>query len=279
MAIVGLGNWGSSLAQGCVEAGIPLREVVVRSRPSRSAQLPLTRFEDARFDARLIWICVRDGEIADVAKRIASRRPLDGQIVAHSSGALNVKALAPAKRAGADVASLAPVMSFPTRLPVPLRRVLFAVEAEQPIQRRLYSLLRKLGGQPFAVKSSKKPLYHAAATMASPLLVSELSAAMAMARLAGLSPLAARQWLAALAQATVQNVFSRGEEKSFSGAFARGDVATIQLHLQALAEHPILAGVYRSLARHAVDSLPVQKKRELEHLLTESHHETLDERY
>jgi predicted short-subunit dehydrogenase-like oxidoreductase (DUF2520 family) len=158
-------------------------------------------------------------------------------------------------------------MSFPTRTPVSLKGVLFAVEAEATARRQLYALVRKLGGQPFAVESSRKPLYHAAATLASPLLVSELSAAMATARLAGLSAQEAKQWLAALAQTTVNNVFSRGEEKSFSGAFARGDVATIQLHLQALAEHPILEGIYRSLAMHAVESLPIQNEKELRSLL------------
>jgi predicted short-subunit dehydrogenase-like oxidoreductase (DUF2520 family) len=268
VSIVGLGNWGSSLAQACLDAGIPVREAVVRSRVSRIAKLPLIRFEEARFDARIIWLCVRDGEIEHTVKDIvARRRRLAGQIVVHSSGALSVKMLSEARRAGATVASLAPVMSFPTRVPVSLDGVLFAVEATQSTRQALHALVRKLGGRPFAVESGKKPLYHAAATMASPLLVSELSAAMATARLAGLSTQEAKQWLAALAQATVNNLFSRGEEESFSGAFARGDIATIQLHLQALAKHPILAGVYRSLAMYAVDSLPVQRSKELKAVL------------
>lgn len=276
VTIVGLGNWGSSLAQACVAAGVPLREVVVRRRaPRLRSRLPVVRFEDAVFDARIIWLCVRDGEIAETAKQIvARRRNLDGQIVIHSSGALNVKAIAAAKRAGAQVASLPPVMSFPTRTPVSLKGVLFALETEteaEPATRRLLnSLVRKLGGQPFPVESSKKPLYHAAATMASPLLVSELSAAMATARLAGLSPADARRWVGVLAQASVHNVFTRGPEKSFSGPFARGDVATIRLHLQALAKHPMLAGIYRSLARHAVETLPVHRRGELKALLKET---------
>jgi predicted short-subunit dehydrogenase-like oxidoreductase (DUF2520 family) len=269
VAIVGLGNWGSSLAHACVEKNIALREVVVRSRRPRGSQLPIVGFEEAAFDARVIWLCVRDGEIAEVARRIVLQRGhMKGQILLHSSGALSVKELAVAKRAGAQVASLAPVMSFPTRTTVSLQGVLFAVEAEASTRPQLHALVRRLGGKPFVVASRKKPLYHAAATMASPLLVSELSAAMAMAQLAGLSPQEAKRWLEALAQATLNNVFSRGAEKSFSGAFARGDTATIHLHLQALAAHPILAGIYHSLARYAVESLPVQKRKELQALLT-----------
>jgi glycerol-3-phosphate dehydrogenase len=32
VAIIGLGNWGTSLAAALTQAGIPLREVVVRRR-------------------------------------------------------------------------------------------------------------------------------------------------------------------------------------------------------------------------------------------------------
>ena len=267
IAIVGLGNWGTSLAHASLASGIALREVVVRSvRPSFG--LPQVKFKNAAFDAQILWLCVRDAEIPDVAESIVARRGrLDEQIVVHSSGALSVDALAAAKRAGAQVASSAPVMSFPTRTPVSLTGVLFAVEAEPAIRGRLHTLVRKLGGKPFSVASSRKPMYHAAATLASPLLVSELSAAMATARLAGLSEADARRWIAALAQATMRNMFERGARKSFSGAFARGDVETIRLHLKALAPHPILAEIYRSLATHGIEVLPVKRREALRSLL------------
>ncbi|WP_158751190.1 Rossmann-like and DUF2520 domain-containing protein [Acidobacterium sp. S8] len=268
LTIVGLGNWGSSLAHACLAADIPLSEVVTRASRRLRLQVPQVTFENAAFDAKILWLCVRDAEIASVAERIVERRgSLRRQIVVHSSGALNVKALDAAKRAGAQVASIAPVMSFPTRIPVPLSGVFFAVEAGPEIHVSLNHLVRKLGGEPFAVESKKKPMYHAAATLASPLLVSEISAAMAAARLAGLSERHAKRWVESLAQASMRNVFARGEKNSFSGAFARGDLETIRLHLQTLQQHPILAEVYRSLARHAVETLPVKRRPELQSLL------------
>jgi predicted short-subunit dehydrogenase-like oxidoreductase (DUF2520 family) len=267
IALIGPGNWGASLLAALRQAGFSVREVVAKKR-----RRGVVAFEDATFDAQILWMCVPDGAIADVATRIVSRRheqgkTLRGQLVVHSSGALTVEALAAVRKAGAQVASVHPVMSFPTRKVVGLRGVLFGVEAQPKIRRSLYVLIRKLGGQPFAVQSAKKALYHAAGTLASPLLVSELSAAMGTARLAGLSQNEARQWVGALAQATVRNVFERGETLSFSGPFARGDVATITLHLRALAVHPIVAEIYRSLALHAVNVLPVERRRELRSLL------------
>jgi predicted short-subunit dehydrogenase-like oxidoreductase (DUF2520 family) len=236
-----------------------VREVVSRTRRSG-----VVRLGEAQLNAQILWLCVPDGAIADVAAAIVQRRrDLHGQLVVHSSGALTVAALESARKAGAAVASVHPVMSFPTRRVVPLKDVLFGVEALPEARRKLYALIRKIGGRPFAIQSAKKALYHAAGTLASPLLVSELSAAMATARLAGLSAGEARRWVGVLAQATVRNVFEQGPAKSFSGPFARGDVATISLHLKALAKHPMLTEIYQSLARYAIETLPVERKSEL----------------
>jgi predicted short-subunit dehydrogenase-like oxidoreductase (DUF2520 family) len=268
VTIVGLGNWGSSLRSALRRADIRVREVVSKRRRNGAKTLA-----DAQLNAQILWLCVPDDAIADVAASIVERRreqgrTLRGQLVIHSSGALAVSALELSRKAGASVASVHPVMSFPTRRVVDLHGVLFGVEAPQPeVKRRLNALIREIGGKPFAIRSTKKALYHAAGTLASPLLVSQLSAAMTTARLAGLSSKEARQWVEMLAQATIGNVFERGEARSFSGPFARGDVATIRLHLQALTKHPIVAEIYRSLAFHAIEALPVERRSELRVLL------------
>jgi predicted short-subunit dehydrogenase-like oxidoreductase (DUF2520 family) len=70
-----------------------------------------------------------------------------------------------------------------------------------------------------------------------------------------------------LATATVRNYFEKGSARSFSGAFARGDAGTVELHLRALVAHPMLHGLYRQLARHAVDALPVKNGLELGRVL------------
>ncbi len=264
VAIIGLGNWGTSLAAALTQAGVPLREIIVRRR-KRSSGLPILSWKDAALKARILWLSVPDSAISDVAAQIASRHPrLQGQIVVHSSGALTVDALASARRAGASVASVHPAMTFPTRAAVPLDGVFFGVEAPNPATRgTLHQIVRKLGGHPFDIASKNKALYHAAGTLASPLLVSELTAAIETARLAGLDRKTAVRWVEALATATAKNLFARGPARSFSGAFARGDARTIRLHLQALQKHPILADLYRSLAVHALDTLPVQNTQAL----------------
>lgn len=268
VSIVGLGNWGTSLAHALADAGVPLREVVVRrKRGGSSARLPLVSWKNAELDARILWLCVPDAAIAPVAAQVAARRSLREQIVVHSSGALTVEALRAVKNAGAGTASVHPVMSFPARTAVPLRGVYFGVEAGTAARRVLNPLIRRFGGKPFALASRNKALYHAAGTLASPLLVSALAATISTARLAGLKPPYDSALVGALAEATLRNVFARGPAQSFSGPFARGDISTINLHLQALARHPMLAEIYRSLAMHAVETLPGQQKSALRQML------------
>lgn len=243
-----------SLIAALKHAGLEPHEVVRRNNWGR-----------ARLDARVLWLCVPDAAIAQAAEKIAARRKdLRGQVVVHSSGALTASLLEPARRAGAQIAAVHPVMSFPTRVVVPLTGVMFGIESRNvAVRRELSALAKRLGAVPFPVQPETKALYHAAGVLASPLLVSALVGAIETAQCAGLDRETATTWVRALAEATTANVFTRGPRLSFSGPFARGDAETIRLHLQALAEHPILAEVYRSLARHAIDALPVKNRRAL----------------
>ena len=261
VAIIGPGNWGSSLAHALRLAGVPLHEVIVAATLNR-----------AQLEADVLWLCVPDAAIATVTRRLVQRvgaRGLRGQIVVHSSGALSSGVLKAAAKVGASVASVHPMMSFPTRTPVALQGVPFGVEADAAAGRILRAIVRRIGGHPFAIKADgNKALYHAVGVLSSPLLVSHLVAAQQAAALAGFSPSQARRLIEPIARATLDSVFARGPAKSFSGPIARGDVQTIRLHLQALKAHPMLAGVYRSLALFALESLPGQGKKELRRLLS-----------
>jgi predicted short-subunit dehydrogenase-like oxidoreductase (DUF2520 family) len=276
VSIIGFGNWGSSLAHALGIVGVRLDEVITHSRRSAGGSakwarsLSLTTLDRARLDAGVIWLCVPDAVIAPLTRRLVKRvgaRGLKGQIVVHSSGALSAQILQAAARAGASAASVHPVMSFPTHTPVSLQGVSFGVEADPATRRILNAIVLRLGGHPFAIQADSKALYHAVGVLSSPLLVSHLAAAQEVAALAGFSPRQARRLMEPIARATLDNFFLKGAGKSFSGPIARGDAQTIRLHLQALESHPMLAGVYRSLALYALDALPGPGRKELRAVL------------
>jgi predicted short-subunit dehydrogenase-like oxidoreductase (DUF2520 family) len=258
---------------------VSLQEVIISSersrvgRPAWTRTLPLTTLDRAQLKADVLWLCVPDAAIERVTGRIVKRvgkRGLKGQIVVHSSGALSALVLQAAARVGASVASVHPVMSFATRVPVSLQGVPFGVEAEAAGRRILNPIVRQVGGRPFAVEAAGKALYHAVGVLSSPLLVSHLAAAHEAAALAGFTPKQAKRLIAPIVRATLDNFFLRGPGKSFSGPIARGDVQTIHLHLQALKPHPMLAGVYRSLALYALETLPAAGKKKLRSSLRRS---------
>lgn len=258
VAVIGLGNWGSSLAAALERAGL-LAERVHAQRRSKTARL----------DARFLWLCVPDTAIEETAAWLTEvRRDLRGQVVVHSSGALNRTALVAAKRAGAHTGSVHPMMSFPTRRVVALRGTRFAVEADdRATQRQLFLLVRRIGGIPFAMEGEGKAMYHAAAMFGSPFLVATLMAGVNVMRAAGLSEREALALLGPIAAATVANVQNQGLARSFSGPLARGDSATLKLHRNALHGHPLEARIYESLARLAATDLPSKNRSAIEKAL------------
>jgi predicted short-subunit dehydrogenase-like oxidoreductase (DUF2520 family) len=246
-AVIGLGNWGSSLAAALEAADLLVERVHARRHSSRS-----------KLDARVLWLCVPDAAIADTAEwLVAQRRDLSGQVVVHSSGALDRSVLAVAALAGARTGSVHPMMSFPTRRVVALQGTRFGVEAGDTVTRReLFALVRRLGGKPFAIDGNGKAMYHAGAMFGSPLLVATLAAGVRAMREAGLQQEEALALLGPMAAATVANVQKQGLARSFSGPLARGDAATVKLHRQALAGHPLVAQMYLALAGLAAEDLP-----------------------
>ena len=109
VSIVGLGNWGSSLAYALNAAGVRLQEVILSGARSGAGHsgwaraLPLTTLDRAQLKADVLWLCVPDAAIARVTGRMVKRvgrRGFKGQIVVHSSGALSAQVLQAAALAG-----------------------------------------------------------------------------------------------------------------------------------------------------------------------------------
>jgi predicted short-subunit dehydrogenase-like oxidoreductase (DUF2520 family) len=262
ICVVGRGRWGSSMLAALRSRGV----AACAADPRRARTNP------GWVNAEIFWLCVPDARIPPATRQIVKQVERAGgsmqrRVVLHSSGVYGSEILKDALEAGAAVASVHPLMSFPTRKPVALDGVPFAVEAHGRLRMKLFALIRELGGAPFAIRAEGKALYHAAAVMASPLLVSLATAAVESARAGGLSEREAKSLLQPIMTATLANFFSQGGPKSFSGPFARGDAKTLSLHLAALALHPELDRIYRGLALHALDVLPVKHRNGLKRRL------------
>jgi predicted short-subunit dehydrogenase-like oxidoreductase (DUF2520 family) len=282
VAIVGLGNVGTALACAFKAAGVPVVEMVVRRSPTaaqralaRSVGAKLVEWRDWRqTTAEAVWLCVADAAIAGAAEVLASRWKENSEqpkLVLHGSGSQSSEELAPLRKLGVMVASAHPFKSFPQPVKgcrgdggAPLAGTWFGVEGEAAAVRAAGTLVHALGGRMFVLRAKDKGLYHAFASLASPLMVSLLAAAEATGRRAGVPAATARELVLDLAGGTFANWTQKGTRKSFSGPISRGDAETIGRHLASLSAVPEVEVIYRALAGYAVGHLPVKQRERME---------------
>jgi predicted short-subunit dehydrogenase-like oxidoreductase (DUF2520 family) len=288
IAIVGAGRLGSALARELFCARYPASEIIGREKSSAQRQTravaasvsaSASTIKGARFDADVIWICVPDRKIAQVAREMASRvpsaiqkkagkRPWRGKVVMHSSGALTSDELDILRAHGADVGSVHPLMTFVPDSTPTLKGVPFGIEGDERAVSTAKRILKRLGAQAFMVRKENKAAYHAWATLLSPLFLAFLASTEGVAERAGLLAREARTRMLPILRQSLANYVALGPRDASSGPVVRGDAETVKKHLQALQTMPRARDVYIALAKVAVLHSPARNRRELTKLLS-----------
>lgn len=242
-AIIGAGKVGTAIA--CMLQNKGYQPVAVASRTANSASklantLGIPWFdqpESASLLADIVFITTADGAIREVAERLAEKGGFkQGQIVLHFSGALSAQILAPAREQGASVGSLHPLQSF-AQLESALQNLpgtYFAIEGDTVAIEGAEQIARALGGNPVVISSQNKPLYHAAACVASNYLITIYQQAVSMMQVAGFTAQEAQVALLPLVQGTLLNLQQVGLPQALTGPISRGDTATLQCHLETM---------------------------------------------
>ena len=238
VSIIGLGNWGSSLAHALDAAGVqsagghPLQATLAAGHSGWARALPLTTLDRAQLKADVLWLCVPDAAIARVTGRLVKT---GWRSVVSRDKSSSIPAARSVRRCcrrllvrGLLLASVHPVMSFAyPHSGFAARGSLWRRGGcRQPPHSERDRAPRRW--PPISVEAGSKALYHAVGVLSSPLLVSHLAAAHEAAALAGFNPRQARRLIEPIVRATLDNFFLRGRGKSFSGPIARGDVQTIR---------------------------------------------------
>jgi predicted short-subunit dehydrogenase-like oxidoreductase (DUF2520 family) len=280
ITIVGAVNLGAALAVCLHRAGYSVDQIVFRdSRARRRRANLLAKRVGARavaiaravIDSDVVWFCVPDDAIAEVARLLAEKADWKGRVALHSSGALVGDELAVLRRRGAHVASVHPMMTFVAgssqagSLQNDSQRsfagVPFAIEGDAAAVRACRVIVKELGGKAHAIRRQDKVAYHAWGTFASPLLTALLATTERVAAAAGVNRREAKRRMLPILQQTLANYAARDAAGSFSGPIVRGDVETIRRHLRALRKVPVAGEVYAALAKAAVHYLPGKRKR------------------
>jgi len=212
--VIGTGRAGGALRARLVERGLTVTD---------------GRVPDAAAD--LVLVCVPDAVIGEVSAAV----PV-GPWIAHVSGATRLAALEPHVRRF----SVHPLQTLSReRGPEQLDGAWGAVSGESDDARaRALWLAETLGLRPFEVTDDDRTLYHAAAVIGGNFLVTLHQVATRLLVQVGAPPEA----IVPLMARTIENGFD------LTGPIARGDWATVEAHLAALAERdPDLVPLYRAL--------------------------------
>ncbi|MEP6818949.1 MAG: Rossmann-like and DUF2520 domain-containing protein [bacterium] len=268
VAVIGAGRLGQAFALALKSSGYRILALVARHRQKaeKAAALLKAKPKPRALAANqlaelpetdLVLIATPDDVIAATAQQLSNLRRGDGRCtVLHTSGALSSEVLAPLAEKGFHTGSLHPLVSIsePVSGAAALRGAFFCIEGTRKAKSLAQTIVRDLGGSSFTIKPDSKALYHAAAVMASPHLTALVDIATEMLSACGISKRKAQQVLLPLLESTVNNLQTSNPQQALTGTFARGDVATVRRHLQALSRPELAEAleVYRLLGLHSL---------------------------
>lgn len=263
IAILGLGKVGTAVGHLLKSAGYRIIAVADQSPAALKKGIPFTgglackSLAEAAAAATCIVITTTDDAIASACHEIVTNGAVrEGDKVIHMSGAGGLDLLAPARQAGASVASIHPIQSFADveGAIINIPGSTFGITADEGLREWAVSVVRALKGVPFFVPEKDKALYHAAACMASNYLTTLMHMVETTYQTLGLSRKEAIQAFWPLVRGTLLNIETRGAAEALTGPVARGDAGTIEKHLQAFRETlPDLLDTYCELGLMTVD--------------------------
>lgn len=249
VSIIGPGRLGTALAIALAGKGYSIRYLVGRRLETARRAAAFLKVASRVLAVKqlgelptpdLLLITTPDDQIANVGAELRKlewdirRKP----VALHTSGALSSKALASLGEKGWSIGSIHPLVSVssPQEGARSLRGGFWCVEGDKRAVHLAKAIVRDLEGKSFSIGSREKPLYHAAAVMASGNVVALFDVALEMLGRCGLTRKQAQRILLPLLASTAHNLEGRDPVRALTGTFSRGDLETVNRHLSALKE-------------------------------------------
>lgn len=252
--IVGTGAVASSLAPALKRAGYPIAGIV--SRDERKAKALAQQVDapsayaidnDLACDAQLVFLCIPDDAISGLVQSLAGRQLWTDKIISHTSGALSADILAPL---GIARMSFHPVQTFSNTAETSFSGIYIGIEGDAQAVELGTRITRDLGAHALVLSAQNKPRYHLAASIASNYTVTLVAIACDILESIGVSRNEAVALLRPLVTQTCTNVTTNVPEHVLTGPASRGDVKTLNMHLDAIQNNlSHLDPLYRELLK------------------------------
>jgi predicted short-subunit dehydrogenase-like oxidoreductase (DUF2520 family) len=216
--------------------------------------VPVRRPAAVLADADLVLLTVPDDALPGLVNGLAATNaPVEGRILAHTSGRYGIGVLDSTTQRGALPLALHPVMTFAGRSDDinRLSGISFGVTAPAALRPVAEALVIEMGGEPVFIDEDRRGLYHAALASGANHLVTLVVQAAELLGMAGV-PDPARM-LRPLLTAALDNALVLGDA-GLTGPVARADSDTVAAHVRALQDaSPEALRAYVALARLTAD--------------------------
>jgi|SRR5579863_1257995 len=242
IGIAGAGRLGQALGRLLRDRGQPVVAIAGRDsgRTVSAAAyiskdvLPVSYAELPSLASRVL-ICVPDDALESVACTLASS-PQPISIAVHTCGSRGAEALTALESRGTSCATLHPVQTIasPEQGVADLPGSSFGITGSGRAAEWALDIVCLLDGHALSIAPENRPLYHAAAVVASNYIVAIIDAAVILMGQAGVPREGALQALAPLVRASVKNALEAGPVQALTGPIERGDERTVAAHLCAL---------------------------------------------
>ncbi len=241
IGFIGAGRVGYSLGKYFCNNGINVSGYYSRDPASAQDAASFTntkKYDDTESlvnECNIIFLTVPDKTIGEVWN-ILSVYDITGKILCHCSGAVSSDVFSDIASHGAYGYSVHPLCAIHSKTESykTLKDTYFTIEGSSEKLPFIKGIIESLGNKVSVIKASDKVRYHAAAVLASNLVISLYDTACALLSECGFSEADAHKALSPLFIGNCRNIEKNGVIKALTGPIDRCDTKTVINHLNEL---------------------------------------------
>ncbi len=243
IGIIGAGKVGVTLGKYLADAGVTVSGFYSRTRESAAIAADFVQttvyidLEDLADASDTLFLTTPDGEIGKVWDCIAGY-DLTDKIICHFSGSLSSNVFSGIEKTGASGLSVHPMYAFSDKFTSyqQFHTAYLVAEGQTKAMMSMQALFgTKLGHTILVIDAQNKIKYHAAAAMASNYMIAMLEVALTLFGECGFSYDDSLAMLRPIIQNNVTSMLAKGPVEALTGPIERGDMSTVEKHLDVLA--------------------------------------------
>lgn len=276
IGIVGAGKVGCSIGKYLREHDIPVAGFFSKTR--ESVEFAATFTETKAFQSLkellavsdILFIATPDRCISDIWEEIAIQS-IQSKIICHFSGSLSSEIFSGRKERDVYACSAHPMFAFSSKFTCyeQLNHVFITMEGDKKALEQMNRLFELTKNPVCFITPEKKTLYHAAASMASNMMIGLYEQSLRMFEACGFGREEARELIKPLVSDNVNSFLTKTPQEALTGPIERNDIDTIKKHLAVLSEQErkLYVNLGEILMELAKSKHPERNYREMSELL------------